>query len=125
MFEVWAALKDGISIDLDGGTSKGDLGKRLGVWRAEVSERTPRGLEDWSEARSEEEREQWEVTAGVWPGLLVGREAEERAQSTLEEDGRCGFRRTELAHSMVTTTATPSPACPFENQLRSWRKTTL
>lgn len=41
---------------MDGGTSKGDLGKRLGVWRAEVSERDSRGLEDWSEARSEEER---------------------------------------------------------------------
>ena len=41
---------------MDGGASKGGLGKRLGVWRAEVSERDPRGLEDWSEARSKEER---------------------------------------------------------------------
>ena len=42
----------------------------LGVWRAEVSERDSRGLEDWSEVRSEERAV--EGTAGVWPGLLVG-----------------------------------------------------
>ena len=70
---VWGlrSLKDGISIDLDGGASKGGLGKRLGVWRAEVSERDSRGLEDWSEVRSKEERAV-EGAAGVWPGLLVG-----------------------------------------------------
>ena len=56
---------------MDGGASKGGLGKRLGVWRAEVSERDSRGLEDRSEVRSEEERAV-KGTAGVWPGLLVG-----------------------------------------------------
>ena len=41
------------------------------MWRAEVSERDSRGLEDWSEVRSKEERAV-EGAAGVWPGLLVG-----------------------------------------------------
>ena len=96
---VWVpgSLKDGISIDLDGGAPKGGLGKRLGVWRAEVSERDSSGLEDCSEVRSEGERAaEGDCRRVAWAPRRV--EKPGWGSSLRQEDGRCGFGRTELGH---------------------------
>lgn len=95
-------MKDGISIDLDGGAFKRRFGEKIKSLDSRHLEMDSRRLEDWSEVRSKEERAVeddsrrvswatgWVVESCTKPG---------RGSSLHLEDGRFAFRHTELRYT--------------------------